>query len=305
MADLPAWLLNPGGGEGEPTATAHPRGTSRARSLRRSLLTLSRIWNPPAPGPASHLMNVFRAPGPAALVCTALVALVVVSLARTPVLLSGLLAAPLAALALTGGWRGRPATLVAAAAVFSSMVAFPALFAWISPGQPILPHSVPTSGEIPPWALTDSGIYLAGRLVLRSTASVAWVALLGHVLPFEKVLKGLAAWKAPPLLLALLAMGHRYLAVLARSAEEIHRARLSRTLSGGPLREEQAWVGAGLGSLYRRTRRLAEEVTLAMVSRGCTAEAPELVGAPPASLRSIALPAATAALGLLLLWVER
>jgi cobalt/nickel transport system permease protein len=66
----------------------------------------------------------------------------------------------------------------------------------------------------------------------------------------------------------VLTMSHRYLTVLLRAAEEIHLAKLSRTITAGPLRHEQRWVGAGIGMLFRRTHRLAQEVHEAMLSRG-------------------------------------
>jgi energy-coupling factor transporter transmembrane protein EcfT len=68
----------------------------------------------------------------------------------------------------------------------------------------------------------------------------------------------------------LLSMMERYLWVLARAAEEIHLAKASRSIARGSLRDEQAWVAAGIGSLFRRTRALGHEVYLAMISRGYT-----------------------------------
>ncbi|MEW6758948.1 MAG: CbiQ family ECF transporter T component [Acidobacteriota bacterium] len=280
-------------------------GRRSAEGLRRALLALSGLWPRKEDRPRSGLFALADRVGPASLVATVLVGILAVATARTPTLLGGLLAVPLGGLLASGGGRGRPAALVAASALFSSIVAFPALFAWISPGQVLFPPSAMAEGAAPPWAVTGTGAYTAGRLVLRSTGSVAWIALLGHLLPFEGVLRGLAAWRVPSLLLSLLAMGHRYLEVLSRCAQEIHLARLSRTFSSGDLREEQAWVGAGMGSLFRRTRRLAEEVTLAMVSRGCTAEAPQLVGVAPLAPKALLLPAASAGLALFLLWLER
>lgn len=305
MADVPAWLLEGvSGAEGGRVEGPLP-GRPRSRGLRRALLALSRLWTHLEDPPPSGLFALADRAGPASLVATVLMAILVVAFARTPFLLGVLLVVPLGGLLASGGGRGRPAALVAASALFSLIVAFPALFAWISPGQALVPPGGPTQGKTPPWAVTDTGVYLAARLAMRSTASVAWVALMGHLLPFGKILKGLAAWRVPSLLLALLSMGHRYLQVLSQCAQEMHLARLSRSLAGGDLREEQAWVGAGLGSLYRRTRRLAEEVTLAMVSRGCTAEAPQLVGVSPVEPKAFFLPAVAAGVGLFLLWLER
>ncbi len=305
MAEVPGWLLEGASGGGAARVGKTRGRRAGTAGLRRALRALSGLWSRTQDRPRSGLFALADRVGPASLVATVLVGILAVATARTPTLLGGLLAVPLGGLLASGGARGRPAALVAASALFSSIVAFPALFGWISPGSALFPPSGPAGSAAPPWAVTDTGVYLAGRLLLRSTGSVAWVALLGHLLSFEGVLKGLAAWRVPSLLLALLSMGHRYLEVLSRCAQEIHLARLSRTLSSGDLWEEQAWVGAGMGSLFRRTRRLAEEVALAMVSRGCTAEAPQLVGVSPLAPKALFLPAAAAGLAALLLWLER
>ena len=66
----------------------------------------------------------------------------------------------------------------------------------------------------------------------------------------------------------VLTMAHRYLAVLLRAAEEIHLAKISRTISAGSMRNEQRWAAAGIGILFRRSHKLACEVHNAMASRG-------------------------------------
>jgi energy-coupling factor transporter transmembrane protein EcfT len=64
----------------------------------------------------------------------------------------------------------------------------------------------------------------------------------------------------------------RYLELLLRAAEEVHLAKISRGGARGA-GFERAWAAASLGEIYQKTRRLADEVTRAMVSRGFTGEA--------------------------------
>jgi cobalt/nickel transport system permease protein len=66
----------------------------------------------------------------------------------------------------------------------------------------------------------------------------------------------------------VLAMAQRYLVVILRAAEEIHLAKVSRTIQTASLSSEQHWVAAGAGILFRKTYRMAQDVYAAMISRG-------------------------------------
>jgi energy-coupling factor transporter transmembrane protein EcfT len=70
----------------------------------------------------------------------------------------------------------------------------------------------------------------------------------------------------------VLAVMQRYLVTILRAAEDIHLARLSRTITARPARDERKWAAAGMGMLFRRTNRLAQEVNNAMISRGFDGE---------------------------------
>ena len=60
--------------------------------------------------------------------------------------------------------------------------------------------------------------------------------------------------------------------MFVRAAEEIHLAKISRSITMTDIRREQAWVAAGMGALFRRTQSMGNAVYLAMVSRGYTGE---------------------------------
>lgn len=121
-------------------------------------------------------------------------------------------------------------------------------------------------------AITDNGLFVAGRLVLRTAVCVALAVLLTATTPSHRLLRGLRVLGVPKLFIMLLAMMERYLLVLVRVAEELHLGKLSRTVTPGSIRQQQAWVANGMGTLFRRTQRLGEEVYLAMLSRGYTGE---------------------------------
>ena len=188
---------------------------------------------------------------------------------------------------LAWAWLGVP--------LFSAAVVLPASLGWISGGRPVLTlwDSV---------AVTDAGLIVASRFVLRSLTCVSLVLLLTATTGPGRLLCGLRSLRFPRDIVFLLGMVAHYAVVLLGAAEDIHLAKLSRTVRAGGLRGEQAWVAAGLGALHRRSRAMAEEVHLAMVSRGYRGEA-RLLGQPPARMADAVFLSACAALssGLLLI----
>lgn len=145
--------------------------------------------------------------------------------------------------------------------LFSLAIILPATTDLVTPGHPVLT----LFGHI---RITQSGLVVAGRFLLRSIDCVTPAFLLVATTGNAALLNGLRRLGMPRAFGMTLAMTQRYLAVLLRAAEEIHLAKLSRTIDAGPTREEQRWVAAGIGGLFRRTHRLAQEVHLAMVARG-------------------------------------
>ncbi len=161
--------------------------------------------------------------------------------------------------------------------LFSAAIALPALLNVITPGRPVLTlwHFQGTPGG--PWALptlavTDAGLYVAGRFILRIVVCITLAMLLKTTTQSNRLFHGLRMLGVPALFVMLLSMMERYLTVFVRAAAEIHLAKISRSVAAVSLRQEQAWVAAGMGALFRRTQALGEDVYLAMVSRGYTGE---------------------------------
>jgi len=164
-------------------------------------------------------------------------------------------------------WLGIP--------LFSLAIVAPATLNLVTNGPAvlILCHFAPGS-TLGPWALpealviTQTGLVVAGRIVLRSLACVTLMLVLVTTTEPSSLLRALRNLGMPRAFGMVLTMSHRYLAVLLRAAEELHLAKLSRSIMAGSLRREQRWVATGVGMLFRRTHRLAQEVNLAMLSRG-------------------------------------
>ncbi|HUV04045.1 MAG TPA: cobalt ECF transporter T component CbiQ [Armatimonadota bacterium] len=164
-------------------------------------------------------------------------------------------------------WLGVP--------LFSLAIILPAMTNLVTQGSPVavICHIGP-GAKLGPWsipdtiAITSSGLVVAGRFLLRVFASVTLAFVLIATTDHSALLNGLRRLGMPRAFGMVLAMTQRYLALLLRTAEEIHLAKLSRTITAGSLRNEQRWVAAGIGSLFRRTHRLMQEVHDAMLSRG-------------------------------------
>jgi len=164
-------------------------------------------------------------------------------------------------------WLGVP--------VFSLAIILPAVTNLVTPGETVLSlWHIGNAVTLGPWVIpetitvTSTGLVLAGRFLLRSVDCVTLCYLLIATTDAMVLLNGLRRLGMPKAFGMVLTMAQRYLAVILRVAEEIHLAKLSRTIAAGPVRGEQRWVAAGIGMLFRRTHRLAEDVQYSMISRG-------------------------------------
>lgn len=182
-------------------------------------------------------------------------------------------------LALVGGVSARRMALAfLAVPAFTLAVAAPAAFNLVTGGAPLWVLCRLGGGSWGPWHLpeyltiTDRGVYVAVRFTLRSMACVSLATVLAASGKPQDLLRGLRGLGVPAAFVMVASMMTRYLSLLLESAEQIHLAKLSRSIGGIGVRREQAWTAAGMGEIYRRSRRLAEEVTEAMVSRGYTGE---------------------------------
>lgn len=161
---------------------------------------------------------------------------------------------------------------------FTLAIAAPATLNVVTGGRDILVLWHMNPGHWGPWswpealAVTDRGLFVSGRFVLRSLACVSLGAILAASTCPTDLFRGLRGLGVPAVFVTVLDMMVRYLGLLLRGAEEIHLAKLSRSIGHVPVGRDQAWVAASMGELYRKCRRLADEVADAMVSRGFSGE---------------------------------
>lgn len=162
--------------------------------------------------------------------------------------------------------------------LFSAAFMLPALLNIVTPGHAVLTlwHFARAHAGHQQYpatlSITDDGIFVSTRFILRTVVCVTLALLLTTSTRTHRLFRGLRALGAPMLFVMLLSMMTRYLTVFVRAAEEIHLAKISRSIAMAGIRREQAWVAAGMGALFRRTQTMGDAVHLAMISRGYTGE---------------------------------
>jgi len=159
--------------------------------------------------------------------------------------------------------------------LFSLAIVLPAMLNLVTDGPVLFTLCRLGPGvKLGPWGLPDAiavtrpGALVAARLVLRTLDCVTLAFLLVATTEPSALLSGLRRLGMPRAFGMVLAMMQRYLALLLRASQDIHLARLSRSFAEVDVRAERRWSAAAIGSLFRRTRWLAEEIHQAMVSRG-------------------------------------
>lgn len=146
--------------------------------------------------------------------------------------------------------------------VFSFMIAAPAMF--LTPGAVLWQWGV--------LVITSNGMHTAVLLVLRVEAAVTLSTLLVLTTPWMWLLKALRTLRVPVEVIALLAMTHRYVVLLAETANQMFESRQSRMV--GKLKgHEQRHVMINTGGvLLSKTMALGDEVYMAMLARGFRGE---------------------------------
>jgi len=115
---------------------------------------------------------------------------------------------------------------------------------------------------------TASWMQLAGAVIIRGAVSFLAGLWLIRVLPFDSLISTLYALRLPAVVVASLAMMHRYLFVLWEETGRLRVARKARCL-GRPNRITQWLAGIGMvGMLVIRSLDRGQRIHRAMLARG-------------------------------------
>lgn len=164
--------------------------------------------------------------------------------------------------------------------LFTGAIALPAIFNFITPGQPILTlftFAAPISWgpfHFPATiAVTQQGLHGAEIFILRVATSVSLSVLLILTTEWSRLLQALSALYFPKVAILIFGMTYRYIFLFIKVAEEMFLARRSRTVGRTNTREQQNWLSSRLGFMLNRSYKLSNDVYLAMLSRGWTGHA--------------------------------
>lgn len=157
-----------------------------------------------------------------------------------------------------------------------ALAALPAALNLITPGRALLVvYRAPG-----PWALgplhlpgevsiTAPGAAGAALFVSRIAVGLLLALALTLTTRVQALLRAAYTRSTGPFVYTV-AMMYRYLFLLLHTAEELHLARRARTIAPASAAQERRWAGRSIAFLFTRSRRLMEEVHLAMLARGYT-----------------------------------
>ena len=178
-------------------------------------------------------------------------------------------------------------------AAFTFLIVLPSAFNWVRPGTPLLTlwryAAPPRLGPLlipPTLTLTREGLGLASGLILRVLASAGLVGLAALTTPWPELLQALRFYRVPRIFPATLEMAQRYLHLLLLTAQGYFLARESRPLGRCSGRAGRRFAGAIAGALFLKACHTAEQVHLAMISRGYHGE-PVAAPLPPWRARDL------------------
>lgn len=143
--------------------------------------------------------------------------------------------------------------------VFTSVIALPVSLDLMTPGREI-------AGAFGV-AITAEGLMTAGFFLLRVTTMVTLSTLLALTTRQADFFRGLGR-VIPGFFATALFFTFRYVFILIKTAQDATLARKSRTIQRAALRESQRWFASRAALILKRSFSMAEEVNMAMISRG-------------------------------------
>ena len=145
------------------------------------------------------------------------------------------------------------------AVVFTAVLAAPAIFSFVTPGRSLVDL----------WGLTVTaeGVRTALFFVLRVSSMAALASLAVLTMAQADFFSGLGRL-LPGFFVTALLFTFKYVLILLKTATEAALARKSRTIDSRGVKEAQRWFASRAAFILKKSLNMAEEVSMAMVSRG-------------------------------------
>ncbi len=147
--------------------------------------------------------------------------------------------------------------------IFTLVLIAPVFFSFITPGEPVAGVNI-NGVDI---SITKQGAFLALFFISRVSLMAALVMLLLLTTRQADFFRALRQF-LPSFFVTALFMTFRYIFVLVKVVEDATLARSSRTIKKTGLKNSQDWFASRIALILKKSLATAEEVTMAMASRG-------------------------------------
>lgn len=146
--------------------------------------------------------------------------------------------------------------------IFTSIIIAPVFFGFGAHGA----HGA-SGGAERHW-ITAVSIATGAFIIARVTVMVSLAALIVLATRQADFFRGLGGLPVPSFFATALFMTFRYVFILIKIAEDAAMARKSRVIRPGHLGEPQSWFASRVALLLHKSLSVADEVNMAMISRG-------------------------------------
>jgi cobalt/nickel transport system permease protein len=153
--------------------------------------------------------------------------------------------------------------------LFSLLIAVPALFNVVSPGEPLVSFKL----FFVKLSITRQGLGSAFVFFMRVLDSVSVAVLLVLTTRQHVLLKTLRLFRVPQLFVMTMGMSYRYIFLFLDMIQKMFVAIKSRVGFVSSIKEGRRVVGSNMAALWLRSYRMQSQVYDAMVSRGYAGEA--------------------------------
>ncbi len=159
------------------------------------------------------------------------------------------------------------------ALLFAGLVVLPAIFSWVTPGDPLIfvyrgewrlgPLALPAD-----LAVTRQGLTAAVMVLLRSAASLGLVMLLVKTTRWPALTKAFQSLGVPAVFVLVLELTYRYLFLFLLLLADFLLGRRSRLVGGESPLDRLEWIGGTLAGFLRLAGEYSREIAAAMTARG-------------------------------------
>ncbi|HCL81534.1 MAG TPA: hypothetical protein DHW81_04680 [Nitrospiraceae bacterium] len=139
-------------------------------------------------------------------------------------------------------------------------------------------------------------------LTLRVINSVSLSFLVLYTTPFADIIRALKVFKVPDAVLMIITLTYKYIFIFAKTIEDMHLAKKSRTVGGINNKEAREWIAGRIAFMFKKSRQRCEDVFNAMIARGFS-DTVAIYGFKKMDKRDAAAGCVLFSAGIIFLWV--